>query len=576
MDKSITHFDQIDTRQYASIIEELERAQRINNLILEGATDYIYQLDLEKNTCIFSPHALEVLPLESATFDNALETVMSFIVPEDRQVFLDSFTPFLTGKSEYHRAEYRVNTKQGNIMWICCNGKGIHDSKGNPLIIAGSLMDVTSRKETEEKLSKMLYFDAMTGIRNRFGFHKDLEERLLEPHAKGSVVYIDIKNFKMVNEIFGHAFGNEVLKDMVNTFELLIPENLGVYHLSGDEFLVHFPFTDREKIKQHLIPLMVRLKQPKKIGGHTVYISVNMGVSIYPEQGKNPDEILKNADVALLSAPKNAKGMILFYMDSTSKTIARRYQLEHELRNSVDNQMENFRLVYQPIVDCETEEWIGAEALLRFESPTMGPIPIDEIIEILEHTMLIVPVGKWVLQHAMLECLKWHQKGHPKMLVHVNCSAVQTNDVDFIDYLEKTIEKFSFPSECVICELTETLLINSIDNTLYFCKALRKLGVKVSLDDFGTGYSSLSSLRQLPISEIKIDKSFALDYKKDPYYAAVISTVKTLADTLGMIVTVEGIETKEVYEEMKRMKVDTLQGFYFAKPLEADDFYDRL
>ncbi|MFI3208448.1 MAG: GGDEF and EAL domain-containing protein [Eubacteriales bacterium] len=574
--KKNAHFDQTDTMQYASIIEELERTQQINHLILEGATDYIYQLDLVKDVCTFSPHALEVLPLEDATFPNALETCLTFIIPEDRQIFLDSFTPFLTGQSKFHHAEYRVMTKQGNIMWMCCNGKGLHDANGNPLIIAGSLMDVTEKKEADEKLSKMLYYDQMTGVKNRYGFDKDLGERLQDPHAEGSVVYLDVKNFKMINEVFGHDFGNEVLKELVQMFRLLLPDSLGIYRLSGDEFIAHLPFADKDTIIKHLTPLLIRLKQPKSILEHTLHIAINMGISIYPEHGTTADEILKNADVAMLSAPKSSKGTVSFYLDSTSKSISRKYQIESELRTSIDNNFNNFRVVYQPIVDCKTQKWIGAEALLRFVSPTLGQIPIDEVIEILEYTTLIVPVGKWIVRNAMLECLKWHKKGFQDMIIHVNCSAIQTNDIDFIEYLRETMSKYSFPEGHLVCELTETLLLNNMENALFFCEELGKMGVKIALDDFGTGYSSLSYLRKLPIDEIKIDKSFALDYEKDPYYGAVISTIRQLADILKMSVCVEGVETAEIYKELDEMNIDVLQGFYFAKPLEVDDFYDKL
>ena len=571
-----TKYDQIDPKKYMDMIEKLEEVQKINNLILEGATDYIYQLDLVKNICTFSPHALEVLPLEEPTFGDALETCLSFIVPEDRQVFLDSFTPFLTGVSEFHKAEYRVITKQGNIMWICCNGKGLHDENGVPLMIAGSLMDVTEKKAAEAKINSMLYFDTLTGLRNRYGFDKDLEAVFSNPNAKGSVVYLDIRNFKKINEIFGHGFGNEVIKELVNILKLLIPEYLGVYRLSGVDFIVHLPFSDEKTIRERLMPLLISLKQPKTIKGHIIYITLNMGVAIYPTHGKTSDDILKNANVAMISGIKDDKEEVPFYLDSTSEMIAKKYKLEQELRAGVDNNFENFYLQYQPVVDPKLEKWIGAEALLRFVSPTYGLVPVEEVIEILESTTLILPVGKWVVRNAMLECLRWHQKGLSHMVVHVNCSAIQTNDFDFVRYVEKTMRQCAFPKDRIVCELTESVLLSNIENALYFCEELKKLGIKIAIDDFGTGYSSLSYLRKLPVDQIKVDKSFALRYKEDPYYAAVISTVNTLAETLDMDVCIEGIETKEVCEKLQELDIEMLQGYYFAEPLEAEEFYEQL
>ena len=263
--------------QLEETIRQLRQAETVNQLILEGSTDYIYQLDLVNNVCTFSPKAVDVLPLESNTFSNAMDRLLGFIIPEDRSVFLDSFAPFLSGKSKYHRAEYRVKTKFDTVIWIRCQGKGIHDENGNPLMIAGSLIDITEQKAYEERLKNILYYDILTGLKNRNCFEKDMKKYLEDPSATGSVLCIDIHNFKIFNEIFGRDFANKILIEFTRIINLYISDNLGVYRLEGDEFLVHLAVRDRhteafglllhehvddevvQRLAQHLVDLLALL-----------------------------------------------------------------------------------------------------------------------------------------------------------------------------------------------------------------------------------------------------------------------------------------------------------------------------
>lgn len=554
-----------------NVIAKLEESQSINQLILEGSTDYIYQLDLINNICTFSPKAMDVLPLDTPTFGNAMDTVLSFIVPEDRHIFLESFTPFLTGKSQYHTAEYRVNTKQGEIMWISCHGKGMHDAQGHPVMIAGSLMDITELKKTEDRMMKMLYTDMLTGLKNRYCYEMDMEEYFKKPNRCGSIVCIDIKNFKLYNEIFGHNFGNKILKEFSNILQMYLPTKLGIYRLEGDEFLIHLKEYDKGEILSALAPLQLALTKARIIDGHSIYISITIGIAIYPDHGTTPDELLKNADTVLYKMSKYSSEKVMFYINDNGKDLSKRYNLENELRADIDAHFRNFRVVYQPIIHLgeNGSSWRSAEALLRYNNPAIPDVTQQELIETLEVSDLIIPVGRWVLTRAIEECSQWNRTGAAAS-VHVNVSAQQISDAGIMEHIVQTLKKNHLSPRYLICELTETSLIDNFESAILFCRDLMNLGSGIALDDFGTGYTSFNYLRNLPISQIKIDKTYVNDLVKNQYNQIIIKCLYDLSQNMGLELCIEGVETKETLDILARMGATIIQGFYFERPMEAD------
>ena len=562
--------------QLDDMISQLEHAQNVNQLILEGSTDYIYQLDLINNICTFSPKALDVLPLESPTFGNAMDRILSFIHPDDRHIFLESFTPFLSGKSLFHTAEYRVYTKTGEIMWISCHGKGMFNEFGQPVMIAGSLMDITQAKKTEEQINHMLYTDILTGMKNRYCYEIDMVKHLTIPGIKGCILCVDIRNFKLYNEIFGRAFGNQILKEFGDILQMYLSDNLGIYRLEGDEFLVHLAEHDKESILATLVPLQLALTKARLIDGHNIYIDVTIGIAIYPEHGITPDELLKNADTVLYKMSKYSKEKIMFFMSEKGEDLSKQYRLENELRMDIEHNFRNFRVVYQPVIQLPASGqdkekhafWSSAEALLRYQNPNLPGITQGELIETLEVTDLIIPVGRWVLEKAIEECSHWNFTGAPAS-VHVNLSAQQMSDAGLLDYIQQTLKKYALPPRFLICELTETSLINNFDTARQLCRELMDMGMGISLDDFGTGYTSFNYLRTLPISQIKIDKTFVSDLTHDEYNQIIVRTLYDLSQSMNLELCVEGVEKKEILDMLLDMGVTLIQGFYFEKPMEA-------
>lgn len=555
------------------MIRKLRHAQMVNELIVEGASDYIYQLDLVNNICTFSSKALEVLPLESPTFSDAMNTVLSFIVPEDRKIFLGSFTPFLTGQSDRHVAEYRVRTKQGNIMWISCQGKGIHDEEGRPVMIAGSLLDITEQKKEQERVEKMLYYDELSGLKNRRCFERDLEEQLKIPSAKGSILYMNIQRFKLYNELFGYSFGNKILKEFAYMLNLYFADAYGIYRFSRDEFLIHLRESSRDEILQKLVPLQGVLKKIRDLDGHKVYINACIAVVLYPEHGNTIEELMNNVRQCLYRIMRNGKDEIGFFTEKEGDNASQQFLLENEMRKDIDQKFRHFRVVYQPIVRVRPDgsEWIGAEALLRYSNPAFANLNQMEMIRTLEYSGLILPVGRWVIAQAVHECSKWNRNGNGNnSIVHVNISAQQVSDAGLITYIKELCEEEAFSPSGLVVELTETSLLNNFEIAINFCKELLKLGVGVALDDFGTGYSSFNYLRDLPITEIKIDREYTKQLQESHYKQTFVSFIHQLSEELNVGLCVEGVETKEELEVLEKMGIDTIQGFYFERPMEAD------
>ena len=558
-------------RHLERVIQELRRVQSMNQLILEGASDYIYQLDIVNNVCTFSPNALDVLPLETATFSDAMNRVLSFIIPEDRPVFLDSFTPFLTGKSDLHIAEYRVRTKQGNIMWISCKGKGRHDAQGRPLMIAGSLLDITENKKHEEDIHRMLYKDMLTGLKNRRCFEMDMKEYLKKPGMRGSLLYMDIRKFKLYNELFGHDFGNRVLKEFAYMLQLYFADALGIYRFSGDEFLVHLKEYSRKEILAKLVAFQTNLKKTREIDGNTLYIGMYAAVVIYPEHGSNVEELMKNADQCLYRMSREENEEVCFFAGDMGDAVSLQFRLENELRKDIEHDYRHFRVVYQPIVqvDEQGEEWIGAEALLRYENPQIPDVDQMNLIRTLEYSGLILPVGRWVISKAVQECSQWNAGGK-KVIVHVNVAAQQAADAGLVRYIRKCCETYGLPKSCLMVELTETSMLNSFEIATQCCQELMKMGVGVALDDFGTGYSSFNYLRNLPISQIKVDREYTRQLPANHYNQIIVSSLYRLAEDLEIELCVEGVETEDELKILREMGVSMIQGFYFERPLEAD------
>ena len=295
-------------------------------------------------------------------------------------------------------------------------------------------------------MEKMLYYDGLTGLKNRTCFEKDMEEIFKEENSKGSLLYMNIHKFKLFNELFGHSFGNKVLNEFSYMLNLFFAGCRGIYRFSGDEFLVHLEETDRDLIMSKLIPFQGILRKPRTIDGRSVYINTYTAVVIYPEQGDTVEELINNANQCLYKLTRAEREEISFFAGQVGDSVSKQFLIENEMRKDIANGFRHFRVVYQPIVrlNAKGSEWIGAEALLRYNNPDLPDLGQMDMIQTLEYSGLILEVGRWVMEQAINDCSKWNLAGS-RSFVHVNIAAQQVSDADFVKFIKEKCEEAKFP-----------------------------------------------------------------------------------------------------------------------------------
>ncbi len=426
--------------------------------------------------------------------------------------------------------------------------------------------DVTDQQRAQEQIAHMARHDALTDLPNRVLLRERLEHELKRVKRGEclAVLCLDLDHFKSVNDTLGHPIGDELLKLIADRLRGCIRELDTIARLGGDEFAIIMTQVqqpaDAASLSRRIRGSIVK---PYQIGGHQIVSDISIGISIAPIDGREPDRLLKNADLALYGAKTDGRGTYRFFEPEMDTRMKARRDLELDLRNALVN--EEFELYYQPLVNLQTNEISAFEALLRWNRPARGMIPPAEFIPIAEETGLIVPIGGWVLAMACRETVNWPD--HVK--VAVNLSPAQLKSRNLVNVVTTALADSGIPASRLQLEITESLLMQNTFTTLATLHELRKLGVQIAMDDFGTGYSSLSYLRNFPFDKIKIDRSFIQDLSNGTEPLAIVNAVTGLAKCLNMISTAEGVETQQQLETLQAVGCTEMQGYLFSKPRPA-------
>jgi diguanylate cyclase (GGDEF)-like protein/PAS domain S-box-containing protein len=448
----------------------------------------------------------------------------------------------------------------------------------HPPVFVSVIQDITERKSTEERLSYLAYYDSLTGLPNRQQVNDSLYRAMLEAESRErlvAVMFLDLDRFKNINDTLGHDVGDALLKEVAVRLKASLRPGDSISRLGGDEFILilgniaHINDVTRvaQKILDQFIP-------PFRIAGRDLFISPSVGITLYPFDDDNPENLLRNADIAMYRAKELGRNNFQFYTPELNARAARRLELETGLRRALEN--EEFILHYQPLVNMQTGKITGMEALLRWQHPEFGLIPPMDFIPLAEETGLIVPIGEWVLRTACAQIKTWHATGFPAMHVAVNLSSVQLQQKNFADTVKKALRETGLEPQYLDLELTESLLMHDMEAVEKILKELKALGVLFSLDDFGTGYSSLSYLKRFPIDFLKIDRSFVNDINQDRYGAGIVRAIIVMAHTLGIKVIAEGVESAEQLEFLRKQGCDITQGYFCSEPLATETFTDLL
>ena len=553
--------------------EELKISEERYRLALEGARDAIWDWDIIRNKSFASERWLEMLGYEAEDLKVNHLTWKELIHPEDKDRAFRAQQDHLSGKTPFYSSEYRLKMKNGQYKWILARGKVLRDEAGKPIRIAGSQTDISERKNFEEKINYIAHYDSLTGLPNRVYFEKSLAQSLLESsrnNLRGAVFFLDLDNFKTVNDTFGHSTGDNLLKDVAEILKSFRSENIIVARFGGDEFVIIVHDVKDDEYVIELASNIVRaLNRPWRIKGREFYSTVSMGVEFYPNAECNVQSVLSNADCAMYSVKKDGKDNYRVYSSKMNKALMEQINMENNLRHAL-NQNE-FILHYQPQINQKTGEIVGIEALIRWNSPSLGLIYPNDFINIAEETGLIVPIGEWVLREACKQNKKWHQMSNKKFPISVNISVHQFKQPDIIDKVKTILNETGLEAQWLCLEITESITIFDIEFVVKILKDLRAIGVSIALDDFGTGSSSLSYLTKLPINIIKIDKSFVNEINKNTHEDAIIEAIIAMSHKMNIGVIAEGIETMDQYEFLLQKDCDMAQGYLFSKPLSCND-----
>ena len=441
-------------------------------------------------------------------------------------------------------------------------------------LVLDNAREMEEIKSAQERLDYMAHYDALTGLPNRTLFTDRLKQALAYAQRNDlmlAVLFIDLDNFKVVNDTLGHMVGDKLLSQVASELAACIREVDTVARLGGDEFTVLLTnINELSDITQVAQKILNTVAKPFMLDGNELFISASIGISVYPDDDKSMDNLIRNADTALYHAKAHGKNTFHFYTSEMNERVQKRAQYEKRLRHAIKNH--EFYLNYQPQVEIGTGRIIGVEALLRWNDEDGIPIPPGEFIHIAEETGLIVPVGEWVLYAACAQNVQWQQQGMAPIRMAVNVSANQFRRDDFVQTVKNALHKTGLEPRLLELEITESILVNHEEGVVSTMNELNSMGVSFSIDDFGTGYSSLSYLKRFPVSTLKIDISFIRHITTNQDDAAIALAITSMAHSLRLNVVAEGVETSEQLAVIREHGCDNVQGFLIAKPMLPTDF----
>ncbi len=423
---------------------------------------------------------------------------------------------------------------------------------------------------TEKQLRKQAYHDDLTGLPNRFSFQQTMREELQKADrpGNGAVLFLDMDNFKIINDHYGHDAGDQFLVIIANRIRSLFGEDIFGARFGGDEFALFLRKADEKQVEKLLSELRGIIAEPVRVQGVLISPTPSIGVAFYPRHGDTVVELLKNADIAMYQA-KSKKNAYVIYETKLLSDITARQLMEQSLKQAVDRN--ELSLVYQPLICVKTHQLIGLEALLRWKSGQLGDVSPVEFIPLAEATGTIIPIGCWVLNHAASMIKSLEQLGARDIFISVNVSVIQLMQEDFIEIVEKVVTTQGIALNSLKIEITETVLVESFPLIKTKIKLLRDMGIKICLDDFGTGYSSINYLTRLPLDILKLDKSLVRDLNRNERSQVVFRNLIQMAHGIGIKVVAEGVETQQQMELIQGLGCDYAQGYYISKPVGAED-----
>lgn len=529
--------------------------------IVKSTDDYIYVIDMKTDKALISENMWKDFELPGRIVEGLVEVWGELILDRDKQRYYDSIQVMLEGKTDEHHVEYQIRNRKEEYVWVTCRGILKYDQQGEPLMFAGVVTNLGIKGK----------IDPITGLFTQSECSKVVTRYLEQEEACGGVLLLGLDDFSRINALHDHIFGNGVLRQFAQTVQRYLPETAQIFRFDGDEFAIVYMDADRQKVYELYQKLYAYSNCRQTIDNTSYFCTVSAGIAMMNEDADNYLDLIKYAASALEASKHKGKNTVTFFSPDLIQGKLKRMELGNLLRSSVMNGMKNFEVYYQPLVDAKDMKTKGAEALLRWKCDEFGSVGPNIFIPLLESSGLINQVGLWVFEEAVKMCGQWISL-YSEFVMNVNISYLQMLDRDFVDNIADILKKHGLEPRHIVLELTESYFVTDMSALKEVFRQLRAIGIRIAMDDFGTGYSSLGLLSQSPADIVKIDRLFIRMIHENDFHLQFISSVIMLCHSVGISVTVEGVENEDEMNIVRSIEADCLQGFYFSKPVPAKQF----
>ena len=550
----------------------LESEARFRSLT-EMSTDWYWEQDTDFRFTLMS-RGVDKTNVTTGLGEARWDLPIVGVSPEqwaEHRAMLDRHEPF-------RDFVYQVRAVDGTLRTFSIAGTPMFDAQGTFTGYRGIGSDITERKATEQRIEYLAYHDALTGLPNRLLVQDRFEQAMAQAERaqhKVALVYLDLDNFKAINDSLGHAAGDELLKEVAQRLRRCVRDSDTISRQGGDEFLLVLrDLPDTEIVSTIVIKLIERLQAPIQLGEQELSTSASVGVAIGPDDGRDFETLRKKADMAMYRSKESGRNTYHFFDPTMDTEASEHLQLRNGLRRALERN--EFILYFQPQYELLDGRLVGVEALLRWQHPERGLVAPGHFIGVAEESGLIVPLGAWVLREACRQAMDWRKAGLPPVTMSVNLSAIQFRRGDIEQSVLAALAESGLPPAQLELELTESMLIQNVESVVVAVRQLKQHGVQLSIDDFGTGYSSLSYLKRFDIDRLKIDQSFVRDLTSDPDDAAIVRAIIQMAQSLNLQTIAEGVETAEMAQQLRAYGCDQAQGYHYARPMPADQLAQLL
>ena len=565
---NITHF--IAVKEDVTAQKRAEEQLRMNATVFDTTSEGIMVTDTDNVIKTVNPAFSRITGYEAEEVIGHSPNMLSS--GRHTEAFYEQMWGAVS-QNGYWSGEIWNRRKDGSVYPEWLSIAAIKNESGIIKEYVAVFSDISKHKQDEEKIRYQANFDALTGLPNRSLLTDRLTQAILSANReewKLALLFIDLDQFKVVNDTFGHVVGDELLQQVAERIRGSVREADTVARFGGDEFVILMQdVTDLEAPALVASKVISEVTAAFSLYQREIYIGASIGITIYPDDANTPDALLRNADMAMYQAKEQGRNNYQFFTPSMQRQTMERQQLEQDLRQAL--QRDELELFYQPVVNAETGKVCSLEALLRWNHAKKGRIPPDLFIPLAEDCGLIGPVGEWVVTQACGQLSQWHRYGYSHLSVAVNLSSRQRELGLETDFLRQVLEDNHLQGESVTLEITESLLMRDTEESVEWLSQFKELGVKLSVDDFGTGYSSLSYLKRFPVDVLKIDRSFVSDLPQDTESATLVRTIIGMANSLNLGLVAEGVETEEQAAFLTAEGCEVLQGYYYAKPMAVSD-----